>query len=717
MSKHSRLAFGLFEDGHTIRLVQLYKDKGQFLLQGIDRVELDQALYHAQEMQTTMQDYEKSSWEDNSGSSDKLILDELEEDFSSDVKLSPWDAMLTSVDLKGGVIAVNVNDDYLIKSREQISNSHAIKRYAKTVLSPEEFRQGDWQSSRVNIGGSSVLWIHRGPNLLLELIQDYRKKNHLQLIYQLADANDVVLTDYFRIFYLDPQQRTMLIHLAQDHRKAFVFEGGKWINSLQLQISQRDPEPEVVYSKLSLALDSANERDPERLVVCGELANLELLEHLHQQYPSTTVELLSFAELAVPNNKIDTFSAEYLAQYAMPVALAIKALSWDDHRWTDSNFLPPRIMEGQKVFKIAWHGFIVLFMIFVVTFWATVSILKTNQVYRENKGKQRELNFTLFQRRKEAAEIRKIKADLENQENSIEELQVVLENKNPWTEVLSVLNRVLAEKSTSWLTSLKTEKGKLYISGVTTLRANIIEISEAFPNSRIMKILFNKIRDQNIWTFEIVSDLPKVDWSGYIRKDFELLKSYKGKFEHDVQNKTDSIDTSLGFPNGTPKASKLSGTQEIQKQERAKLPPLSSDCHPFPDDTHTLRQDNDAEAYKEFIKAVENRKGGHYKDLGIKFLKSHKESTLIPYVRWWMGYRLYTEGNIAQAKTTLSPVLLAQSDVLPYAMLLNARISYTLGNKDYEKQYQKLISDYSKHPVIGQTKRDMALLKIGGKND
>ena len=167
MSKHSRLAFGLFEDGHTIRLVQLYKDKGQFLLQGIDRVELDQALYHAQEMQTTMQDYEKSSWEDNSGSSDKLILDELEEDFSSDVKLSPWDAMLTSVDLKGGVIAVNVNDDYLIKSREQISNSHAIKRYAKTGLSPEEFRQGDWQSSRVNIGGSSVLWIHRGPNLLL----------------------------------------------------------------------------------------------------------------------------------------------------------------------------------------------------------------------------------------------------------------------------------------------------------------------------------------------------------------------------------------------------------------------------------------------------------------------------------------------------------------------------------------------------------------------
>ena len=80
MSKHSKLAFGLFEDGHTIRLVQLLRDKGQFLLQGIDRVELDQALYHAQEMPAALQEYEKTSWEDSSGSSDKLKLDELEEE-------------------------------------------------------------------------------------------------------------------------------------------------------------------------------------------------------------------------------------------------------------------------------------------------------------------------------------------------------------------------------------------------------------------------------------------------------------------------------------------------------------------------------------------------------------------------------------------------------------------------------------------------------------
>lgn len=104
MSKHSKLAFGFFEDGHTIRLVQLMKDKGQLLLQGIDRVELDQALYHAQEMPAALQEYEKSTWDDSAGGSDKIKLDELEEEFTNDLKLSPWDAMLTSVDLKGGIL-------------------------------------------------------------------------------------------------------------------------------------------------------------------------------------------------------------------------------------------------------------------------------------------------------------------------------------------------------------------------------------------------------------------------------------------------------------------------------------------------------------------------------------------------------------------------------------------------------------------------------------
>ncbi len=716
MSKHSKLAFGLFEDGHTIRLVQLLRDKDQFLLQGIDRVELDQALYHAQDLPATLQEYEKTSWEDSSGSSDKLKLDELDEEFTSELKLSPWDAMLASVDLKGGIIALNCNDDYLVRVAEPLSNSHAIKRYAKTYLTSEEYKLGDWQSSTVKIGNSSQVWLHRGTNLLLEMIQDYRKKNRLQLFFQLADSNDLALTDYFRINHLNSEQRTMLIHLGQEYRKAFIFENGIWKNTLTLQITQREPDPDVIYSKLSLALDNANERDPERIVLCGELANSELAIYLHGQYASSTVEMLSFSELSIPTDKVGLYDSYYLAQYAIPIALACKALSQDDSRWTPSNFLPSRIMEGQKVFKIAWHGFIVLFMIFVVTFWATVSILKTNQLYREEKAKQRELNFTLQQRRKEAAEIQKIREDLENQEKNIEVLKTVLENKNPWSEVLNILNRNLAGKATSWLQSLKLENDRLTFNGLTTRRANVIGISEALPNSQIRKVVHNLIRGNNVWAFELTADLPKVDWNTEIDKDLELLRSMKTNYGESEASETASQgqSSSLSPLNLIAPSAKTTAPQ-TDKKGNVILPPLPQESCPTPREELTKGDTEDVKAFRSFVAASNRENSWDYRDAGVQFLYKFKGSELAPAVRWWLCYRLYLDKEFGLAQKHLEPMLSASDRYHPYAVLLRARLDYAAGYSRYKDSYNLLKNDYGRHALMKQVNADLALIGKGVK--
>lgn len=716
MSKHSKLAFGFFEDGHTIRLVQLMKDKGQLLLQGIDRVELDQALYHAQEMPVALQEYEKSTWDDSAGGSDKIKLDELEEEFTNDLKLSPWDAMLTSVDLKGGIIALNCNDEYLIKANEPLANNRAIKRYARNLLTPDEYKLGEWQSSLVKIGNTSQTWIHKGTNLLLEMIQDYRKKNRLQLFFQLADSNDLVLTDYFRINYLNNEQRTMLIHLGQEYRKAFIFESGVWVNTLTLQITQREPDPDVIYSKLSLALDNANERDPERIVLCGELANSELALYLHGQYASSTVEMLSFEELSVPNDKVGLYDSYYLAQYAIPVALACKALSQDDPRWTQSNFLPSRIMEGQKVFKIAWHGFIVLFMIFVVTFWATVSILKTNQVYREEKSRQRDLDFTLMQRRKEAAEIQKIREDLDNQEKNIEVLKTVLENKNPWSEVLNILNRSLAGKATSWLQNLKVDKERLTFNGLTTRRANVIGISEALPNSQIRKVVHNLIRGNNVWAFELNSDLPKVDWNSEIDKDLEQLRSMKMNFGEAAALEDASVGqaASLSPLKLLAPAAKANAPQ-TDKKGNVILPPLPQESCPNPQEELTKGDADDIKAYRSFVAASNRENSWDYRDAGVQFISRYKGSELAPVVRWWLCYRLYLDKEYSLANKHLEPMLRASDRYHPYAVLLKARLDYASGYARYKESYDLLKNDYGRHALMKQVNADLALIGKGVK--
>lgn len=716
MSKHTKLGFGLFEDGHTIRMVQVLRDKTKLYLQGVDRIELDQPLYHAQDMAKAMQELADNSWEDSLRDSDKITLDDLDTEYSSPVSMNPWDAMLSAVDLKHGIIALNVNDDYLIRTTEKLSNSRAIKRFAKNSLSPEEYRLREWQSSQVTIGGISSLWLHKGPNLLLEKVQDFSNKNRMQLFYQLADANDIVLTDYYRIYHLNPEQRTMLIHLGQDHRKAYIFDDGKWQKTLPLQISQHDPEPEVIYSKLALAMDSSGEHDPERLVLCGELANQELVEYLAKQYPGTTAEMLTFTELMIPSDHVDAFTPNYLAQYAVPIALALKALHPDDPRWTPSTFLPSRIVEGQKVFKIAWHGFIVLGLIFGVTFWATIAILKSNQEYREAKTKKRELTFTLEQRRKEAAEIQKIREELEAQEKNIEVLTTVLADKNPWTEVLSILNRKLAGSATNWFVNLKTEKNRLIFNGNTTHRANIIGISEALPNSRIQKVVHNEIRNTNVWAFEISSDLPKVDWATEINKDLEALLAMQQNYgEEQATQEQEATESASLSPIKLLLPTVKDAALKTDKRGRYILPPLPQESCPNPKEELTKGAGEDVKAYRRFVSVNNRINSWDYRDAGVKFLNAYPKSELAPVVSWWLSYRLYLDKDYNLANKFLEPLLKNVDRYHPYALLLKARIEYATGGDRSQSTYQQLKNDYGRHALMKQVNSDLTLIEKGGQ--
>jgi Tfp pilus assembly protein PilN len=373
-------------------------------------------------------------------------------------------------------------------------------------------------------------------------------------------------------------------------------------------------------------------------------------------------------------------------------------------------------MEGQKVFKIAWHGFLVLFMIFVVTFWATVSILKTNQLYREQKNRKRDLDFTLMQRRKEAAEIQKIREDLENQEKNIEVLKTVLENKNPWSEILSTLNRSLAGKTTSWLRSLNVDKERLIFNGLTTRRANVIGISEALPNSQIRKVVHNLIRGNNVWAFELNSDLPKVDWNSEIDKDLEHLRSMKINFgEAAALEATSEGQTASLSPLKLLAPAAKTRDPKTDKKGNVILPPLPQESCPSPQEELTKGDAEDIKAYRKFVAASNRESTWYYRDAGIQFLSKHKGSKLAPVVRWWLCYRLYLEKEYDLARKHLEPMLQTYDRYHPYAVLLKARLDYASGLGSYKESYDLLNNDYRRHVLMKQVNADLALIGKGVK--
>jgi Tfp pilus assembly protein PilN len=715
MKKHPKQAFGIFHDGLAVRMVQLTREGKEVFLQSVDHTELDRYWYKILD-EPSLSAVDAKTKEERSPAKNDIQIDEFDPDYVTNYQLQPSERMLASFDLRHGVIALNVYDDNILKDNFGAVSKAEISQFVKSKVPSKQLRTGDWQSAIVSIGGQKQHWLHSGTNRLFDLLHDYQRANKLPLFYQLADANDIALTDYFKVAYQNNLEKpTLLVYMGQEYRKAFVFIDGVWTDTLKLQISQTTPDFDIISSKLALAIDSAGLKEPEVIVMCGDLVSFDLIEHMRQQFPSEQVEMLSYYNLSIASQDNENLEMRNLTQFAIPIALAYKALFPEDSRFTPSNFLPSRIVEGQKELKVAWHGFIVLFFIFAVTLVATNLILKTNLTVKQEKALKRDLDFQLEQRRKEAAEIQKIRNELEQQERNIDILKGILDNKNPWTEVLNIANRVFANQGLSWLTNLKLDNNELFLAGVTTKRSGIIAFANAFPDSKIRRVLNSKVRNNNVWTFEITSALPKVDWIGEIEKDMEELVRLKQQFGEEQQQK-DKLEAEKKQANGKVKfiaPQKVANAIQIDKKGRVTLPLLDQSICPEPREEITQGEGDDVQDYFKFVTAVNRGNIWEYRDLGQRYITRYRKSELVPAVRWWMSYRLYLDREYDLANQFLEPMLSVSDRYLPYVLLLRARIDYANGNERYKTYYGLLKNDYGRHVVMSQVYTDLDLIAKG----
>ncbi len=711
MKKKPKEAYGISEDGLSVKLVHLIKDGSEIYLQAVERIELDAPLYHAA---NGTQILDENGW-DTPPEPEEITVDDFDSEAITAFKLQPFDSMLSSYNISKGVLAINVYDDNLQVLPDQKPQGREIKKTVKNLIPKDIYKAGEWQYSIVPVQDQKEVWLHSGNNKLLDMIRDYQKKTKILPFYQLADANDLALTDFFKVCCEDPSGTRVLVYIGHEYRKAFLFHDGVMTGVFPLQISQKTPESDIIYSKLSLVLDNAQVSDPNSIVICGDFATTDTLEYLRTQFTHSRVEFLKYNNISVNRELEDMFDLRYLVQFALPIALAYKALNPDKPGFVPSNFLPSAIIEGQKVFKIAWHGFVILFFIFAMTLYGTVQILQANLNLKQSKEQGQRLEEDVNQKRLEAAEIKKIRSDIELHEENIEAMRSILDGKNPWTEVLRMLIQELNRRPQSWLTNLRLDSGRLSLSGVTTNRQHVVGISELFENCIISKVTHTTVRDKSLWQFEMTCDLPSINWFGLIEADLERLIKVKEAYGEKAVTPKDSVSTAKVEP-GTPVSTIKPVPKERVREER-KVSDLAFGAIPdkyLPTPTAEEIEGLEPEEsfdFKQFMDSIKKGSTWHYRDLGFRYIKNHSQSDMISYVRWHMAHRYYIDKEYLHAMRTLDPMLRNQNRFYPYSLLLAARIEIAQGNIRYREFYNILIGDYGTHIVSAQVREDLDRLK------
>ncbi len=707
MAQLNRLAYGFFEDGLIFKLAVLTKEGDNIQLRSLEQVEMESSLYEKPPEVKGDKIHQGDNWQSEEKSTQDINLDDFSSESVATFQILPYERLLRSYPLQQGIIAINVNDDRLIKhpiTDADIKNKQK-KVIVKELLTPEEYKSREWQYSVVAINNLPELWIHNGSNRLFDIIENYRKSSGNNFYYKLSDANDIALANLYQLNTpADSDQVCMVLYLGQDYKRVLMFEGQKWIASLPIHVGVKDVEIESIYSKISLTMEEAHITEPPNLLLCGDLCNEDNIYFLQNQLPNTAVKVWEFPNLGFDAEATIKYGAYQVSRFVLPIALAWKALMYDNPIIIRSNFLTSSVIEGQKVFKIAWHGFFVMAMLFGISLFFTIKFLDLNFNIQMHQSQNALLKVEYNKKKAEAEYLITMQKAMETQSKSLETIRSILSGKNPWTEVITLLNNSFSSHPVSWLENVKKDGNGFQIVGITTERKNVVVFSELFPNGKIVRVSQKQIRNKEVWQFEISFSFPEVNWVDIMAKDAVQLE----RFEH----QREATSTQLQAEAKTKKA-KSQKTKKVMFPRIQASKSFSIDLPQPPPLLIENKADPAVKAYFSVIQAYNENKNWLMIEQGIKFLNNYPAHKLNQYIRVYISYRSLQMKEHQRSFEWLQPVLKQKETLYPYALLISGLVFNDLDNREQaELLWNEVASEYPLHPMA---KTANSLLKLNGK--
>jgi len=697
MAKQRKSAYGIAEDGTSLQLANLSREGSQISLQALEQVELARSLHqHADEITPDVE----------VNSIDEINLDDFAAENEASFSVPSYEALFKSNSLNQGILAVNLFEEQIIKL--PIINSE-LSQKKKTQLIKEniprsEFKDGHWQSSIVKINDQAELWIHHGANRLLDILEDTAAAQKFKYFYQLADANEIALANLFKLnLPPDSDESCMILFLGSEYRRALLFEDNKWTFSLPIHVTGHQPDIDIIYSKLSLAMDEAHITDPKNLFVCGDNFTDDSVVFLRNQLPNTHVDIWKLPALNIDADANQAYDAAQIARFILPIALAWKALTQENSASIKSNFLPYYVIESQKVFKLAWHGYLILTLIFISSLVLTKTWYKNQFELQQEKLKNKTLFEEYTSKKEQAEKMMTMSRAIDVQSANIDVIKLLLAGKNPWSEIISRLNGCIQSHPTSWVTNLRKNETGFQIIGVTTNRPNIVVFSNLFPNGSITKVSRRSIHSFSVWDFEINYSYPDVNWFQMMEADAQQLKQYQalqsGKALENAQpdnTAKDSKATPTTLSKTADKVKQAIDTNKKQTQNQKIALDIPVPSKSLLED----KTDPSVKAYDDFIIAFNKRSDWLLTDLGVKFINNYPGNDLSLYIRWYLSYRSWQSKQYDKPVKWLATILKTSNVVTPYSLLLLGAVYRDSGNlKKANETWKTIVQDYPQHQV------------------
>jgi Tfp pilus assembly protein PilN len=363
----------------------------------------------------------------------------------------------------------------------------------------------DFYSYSVREDGALLLTsIDEEPDLI-QLLNRTRDIYNGKLFISDVLPDEAILLGLIRANYeLDENSITGVIQFGESSCRVLFMRGNQlWIVSPIITEGTKNPKfLNTVFSKILFQLDTGEVPNLDRIILCNNSLGDTAIEFFEERFQDVDVSEFSFTD--------DLFETEGIKPDSIPAFTTAIGSAWMASGFKKDNFpkisfLPNYIIDRQKIFKLQWHGFMLLLFILFTP-------IVTNHFYTQN-----------------ASEIDRLRSEINTLEAQIQSLEPTVQRYNQitseldqiqaklrllgelsqgtvrWSKNLDLLNRGFEDVNSIWLTSMSEgDDGTIDIGGVAMYKNRIPLLANIFDNATLLNVSSSEIREREVFDYEFV---------------------------------------------------------------------------------------------------------------------------------------------------------------------------------------------------------------------
>ena len=766
MSKTKNYYYGISVDGLLLNIAEFERSGNKILLSRIESFRMDKPLYTEYAEETTS-DLELSSasldletaveqkdidLENFDQLSDNLFSEEptsdlmdldtskpsanakasVKEEKSEKTKPEPEQSLqsneifhfISKFALDKGKISLSSIDSKtqwkVIKTAEKID----FKKIRKLALNPDQVKDPSCACSYVQNHDKSYYAVtHQGEFELMGLIKNCAKtvyNSKKPFHYQYVQPNEISFLNLYNMFYSHESSRyATLLYIGEETKFGMVVKDKKIVKLFPIMIFDSDPQRvrESVYAKLLLEQENFDFSLTENILLAGIYAKEDDIAYYNKK-TGYNHNLLRLEAKELRKQKLDLHITSQINQseipaFTIPIALALKGIMQKNKDNCKFNLLSKTDAEARKVFKIAWHGFFILLLIFVTAAIGTYLDLTKNHVIT-NLRKELAAETQLLNSVRNFDTARR---ELQRQIDSIHETHsrsaTIDSEKNSWSEILYRLSDFSSRNPLIWIENVTTQNDRFSIRGRSYHRDRITALAQLFQEGNITRINEADIVGHTVWDFEISYKRPVGNLPVQIPLPPNLM-TFESFREYIYETRRIAMET----PQTTPTTSTLvdhevteTQTLDAPTEETPQAIPNGEGGTGFafindPVDSRTL-----------FNLAQDSYLSNNFNDaiaLLDRYLHLFPEGTEIAQANYLLGEIYFILNSFSRAIESFSRVHTLGGEKVPEALFFMAR-SYELINDitNATRFYTILANDFSSSPLSRTAQEHLNIIRGG----